>query len=78
MATYTKETALYDTGGIRNDMNDARQVATGYLADINGGGVYVHSADTPSDSTAATAKGVKITDKVDVINDGVKDDTKIS
>lgn len=70
MATYTKETALYDTGAISSGISDASKTASNYLTNITSGGVYVHSADTSSDPTAATAKGVKITDQIDIIQGG--------
>lgn len=70
MATYTKETALYDTGAIAGDIQEAGTTASSYLTDISGGGVYVHSADTPSDPTSSTAQGVQITDEVNIIRDG--------
>ena len=44
--------------------------ATNYFTDISGGGVYVHSSDTPSSSSAENAKGVKITDQIDIIRNG--------
>lgn len=70
MATYTKETALYDTGAIANDIGEAGETATNYLTNISGGGVYVHSSDTSSDPTDNEAQGVLITDQIDIIRDG--------
>ena len=63
MTTYTKETALYDTGAIGSDIADAATTATSYLTDISGGGVTVHPSD---DSTT----GVQITDYVDILRGG--------
>lgn len=70
MTTYSKETALYNTGAIGDDIQEAGTTATSYLTDISGGGVFVHSSDTPSSPTAENAKGVQITDKVDIIRNG--------
>jgi len=70
MATYTKETALYDTGAIAGDIQEAGTTASSYLTDISGGGVYVHSSDTSSDPTDNEAQGVLITDQIDIIRDG--------
>ena len=63
LATYTKETALYDPGAVGGAINDAGSKATNYLTNITGGGVYVHSAETE-------ANGVRITDSVDIIRNG--------
>lgn len=55
---------------VLNDIQEAGTTATSYLTDISGGGVYVHSSDTPSSSSAENAKGVKITDHIDIIRNG--------
>ena len=70
MATYTKETALYDTGAIADGISGAGETASNYITDVSGGGVYVHSADTPGSPSSATAKGVRITDDIDIIRNG--------
>ena len=70
MATYTKETALYDTGAIADGISGAGETASNYITDVSGGGVYVHSADTPASPSSATAKGVRITDDIDIIRNG--------
>ena len=48
---------------------DARKYATNYIADVSNG-VYVHAEGTPSTPTSGTAKGVRITDQVDIIRNG--------
>jgi hypothetical protein len=58
MATYTKETALYDTAAIAGDISDASTKATNYLsADSSGIMVYDGSsgAQTPSNPSANTS-----------------------
>lgn len=55
---------------VLNDITDAATTASNYFTDISGGGVYVHSSDTPSSSSAENAKGVKITDQIDIIRNG--------
>lgn len=57
MATYSKETALYDTGAIASDITDAGTKATNYLAaDSSGIMVYDGSngAQTPSNPSSNT------------------------
>lgn len=49
--------------------SEAAKTATGYLTDLSNG-VYVHAEGTTADPTASTAKGVRITDVVDVIRNG--------
>ena len=48
---------------------DARKYATNYMTDVSNG-VYVHAEGTPTNPTSGTAKGVRITDQVDVIRNG--------
>lgn len=49
MPTYTKETALYDTGAIQSGIDGAAQTATDYITAITGGGIMVHpSGDNTS------------------------------
>lgn len=64
MTTYTKETALYDTGKIGDDIDDAATQATNYLTDVSGGGVMVHPSD---DSTS----GWKISSALEMLKSGV-------
>lgn len=52
-------------------VNAAALVADNYLTNITGGGVYIHSADTPSDASSANAKGIQISDNLDIIRNGV-------
>ena len=49
-----------------NEAQNAKKTATNYLTDLNNG-VYVHADGTPSDPASANAKGVKITDVIDII-----------
>lgn len=56
MATYSKETALYDTGAISSGISDASKTASNYLTDISGGGVMVHpNGDSTSGWSIASA-----------------------
>lgn len=64
MTTYSKETALYDTGAIANDIDDAGTKADNYLTDVTGGGVMVHPSD---DSTT----GWKISSALELLKSGV-------
>lgn len=52
-----------------NEAQNAKKTATNYLSDLSNG-VYVHAEGTTADPTASTAKGVRITDVVDVIRNG--------
>ena len=52
-------------------VNAAALVADNYLTNITGGGVYIHSADTPSDASSANAKGIQISDNLDIIRNGI-------
>lgn len=46
MTTYSKETALYDTGAIKNGIDEAATTATNYLTTISGTtGISVHNAN---------------------------------
>ena len=58
-----------DDDTAKYNASEAAKTATGYLADLSNG-VYVHADGTPADPTASGAKGVRITDAVDVIRDG--------
>lgn len=71
MPTYTKETALYDTGAIAADIQDAGSKATGYMTDVSNDGVFVHeySATDVTPSTTG-ANGVHISDDVDIVRNG--------
>lgn len=69
MTTYSKETALYDTGAIKNGIDDAATTASNYLTDITGEGVYVHKDDSEWDSE--TGDAVKITgESVEILQGG--------
>lgn len=43
MATYTKETALYDTGKIGSDISDAGETASKYITAVDQNGIKVHA-----------------------------------
>lgn len=43
MATYTKETALYDTGKIGTDITEAGQTASKYITAVDQNGIKVHA-----------------------------------
>lgn len=64
MATYSKETALYDTGAIANGISAAGQTATSYITNVSGGGIMVHPSD---DSTS----GWKISSTLELLKGGV-------
>ena len=49
--------------------SDAKKTATSYITDVTNG-VYVHANNTPADPTDASAKGVRITDEIDIIRGG--------
>lgn len=73
MPTYSKETALYDTGAIANGINEAGLTAETYITDVTSGGVFVHTTDSVAPRVPQTAGnyGVHIDgDSVDIINDG--------
>ena len=61
MGTYTKETALYDTGAIGTDINAAGQTATNYLTNISGvNGISVHDVNDTSNFVNMNTEGVSI------------------
>lgn len=69
MATYTKETALYDTAAISGDIDDASTKATAFLAaDSSGIMVYDGSggAQTPSSPAANTQNVFIDSDSLDI------------
>lgn len=49
MATYTKETALYDTGAIATDIGAAGETASKYITTVDGGGIKVHPENNTTD-----------------------------
>lgn len=49
MATYTKETALYDTGAIADDIGAAGETASKYITTVDGGGIKVHPENNTTD-----------------------------
>lgn len=64
MATYSKETALYDTGAIANGITAAGQTAESYISTVSGGGIMVHPAN---DATS----GWKISSALELLKSGV-------
>lgn len=52
-----------------NEAQNAKKTATNYMTDLSNG-VYVHANGTPSDPANVNAKGVKITDVIDIIRSG--------
>lgn len=74
MATYSKETALYETGAIAHDINEARNTAEKYVTDVSSNGMFVHTEDspTPRNPSEFGNYGVHIHNSVDIINNGNK------
>lgn len=73
MAIYTKETSLFKTDAIKDDINNSRKVATDYITTITNDGIFVHQNDTNRDGDSPndpTAYGVHISDDVDIIRGG--------
>ena len=71
MPTYTKETALYDTGKIGMDINEAKNNAKGYMTEVSNDGVFVHEYDTSDPQPTDTGvNGIHISSDVDIIRDG--------
>lgn len=70
--TYSKETALYDKGKVHDSIADAGKTANNYVTDITNAGIFVHHNDGGSHTapTAVNARGVKISDTVDIIRGG--------
>lgn len=48
MPTYTKETALYDTGKISTDITSAGQTASKYITAVDQNGIKVHAENAPN------------------------------
>lgn len=48
MATYTKETALYDTGAIATDILNAGKTADRYITAVDQSGIKVHAQNNPN------------------------------
>lgn len=72
VTTYSKETALYDKGKVHDSIADAGKTANNYVTDITNAGIFVHHNDGGNHTapTAPNARGVKISDTVDIIRDG--------
>lgn len=52
-----------------NEAQNAKQTATNYVTDLSNG-AFVRADGTPSDPTDVNAKGVRITDQIDIIRNG--------
>ena len=59
------QTGSFDFKGLKA----ASTSATNYVAELNNG-IFVHAEGTPSDPTNSNAKGVQITDDIDIIRKG--------
>lgn len=71
MPTYTKETALYDTGAIKNGIDGAANTAKSYITNVSNDGVFVHEySSSDVQPTTTGANGVHISDDVDIIRNG--------
>ena len=63
MATYTKETALYDTGAIANDIGQAGETASKYITAVDQNGIKVHAENnTNVNYTVINAEGMEVYD----------------
>ena len=68
-STVSKSSSYEAAKQAYNEAQNAKKTATNYLSDLSNG-VYVHASGTTADPTNANAKGVKITDVVDIIRAG--------
>lgn len=63
MATYTKETALYDTGAIADDIGQAGETASKYITAVDQNGIKVHAENnTNVNYTVINAEGMEVYD----------------
>ena len=60
MATYTKETALFDTGKIGDDIEEAGQIADRYISTVGSDGISVHAENNTSDYTKINGEGMEV------------------
>lgn len=61
MATYTKETALYDTGAIAGDIANAGTTATNYITYVSAtDGIKVHNANDTSNYAQINSDGMNV------------------
>lgn len=58
--TYTKETALYDTGKINTDITTAKTTATSYITDIGQDGIKVHPSGDTQNYSQINSNGMKV------------------
>ena len=86
MATYTKETALYDTGAIADDIGQAGETASKYITAVDQNGIKVHAENnTNVNYTVINAEGMEVYDDSvsvakfgAVTRIGTEDDTSIT
>lgn len=65
MPTYSKETALYDTGKIATDITGAGETASKYITAIDNNGIKVHAENNPTTNyTKIDANGMEVYQKV--------------
>lgn len=68
MPTYSKETALYDTGAISTDITEAGQTAGRYITAIDNSGIKVHAEDNPTTNyTKINAQGMEVYQDGDIV-----------
>lgn len=61
MTTYTKETALYDTGAIGDGISEAGQTADRYITVVDSNGIQVHAENNPTNNyTQINANGMEV------------------
>ena len=61
MATYTKETALYDTGAIANDIANAGTTATSYITRVDAtNGIRVHDLNESTDFVQVNSSAISM------------------
>lgn len=61
MTTYSKETALYDTGKIAGDITGAGQTASKYITAVDSNGIKVHAENNPDlNYTKINAEGMEL------------------
>lgn len=68
MPTYSKETALYDTGAIDAGITEAGKTAGRYITAIDNNGIKVHAEDNPTANyTKINAQGMEVYQDGDVV-----------
>lgn len=73
MTTYTKETALYDTGAIAGDIAEAGTTASDYITAVTNDGIWVHpeGAGPVNGQPTANTSGWHISDAIELFRQGV-------